>query len=128
MSLPFGCKHGLWWLGPSRAILLPMAHRAVSTFPSQHGFLLREIFPVCTLWANAARLLEVWVVLRSWMGLISYSVHFASQMSHHASVLVAVAGMTPEVVVSFARQREVQNSSLAAGCTVATVDSVDNAN
>ena len=68
------------------------------------------------------------VELGSWIGLISHVVHFSSQMSHHASVLVAVAGMTPEVVASFARQREVQNSSLAAGCTVATVDSVDNAN
>ena len=37
-------------------------------------------------------------------------------------------GMTPEVVASFARQREVRNLSLAAGCTVAMVDSVDNAN
>ena len=62
------------------------------------------------------------------MGLISHSVHFVGQMSHHASVFVAIAGTTPEVVASFARQREVQNSSLAAGCTVATVDSVDNAN
>ena len=62
------------------------------------------------------------------MGLISHSVHLASQMSHHASVFVAVAETTPEVVASFARQREVQNSSLATGCTVATVDSVDNAN
>ena len=54
--------------------------------------------------------------------------HFANQMSHHASVFVAVAGMTPEVVASFARQREVRNSSLAAGCTVSTVDSVGNVN
>ena len=68
----------------------------------------------------------MWVVLGSWMGLISHSVHFASQMSHHASVFVAVAGMTPEVVASFARQKDVQNSSLATGCTVSTVDSVDN--
>ena len=67
-------------------------------------------------------------MLGSWIGLISHSVHFASQMSHHTSVLVDVAGTTPEVVASFARQREVRNSSLAAGCTVATVDSVDNAN
>ena len=53
--------------------------------------------------------------------------HFASQISHyHASVFVAVAGTTPEVVASFARQRDVQNLSLAAGCTIATVDSVDN--
>ena len=44
------------------------------------------------------------------------------------SVLVDVAGTTLEVVAPFARQREVRNSSLAAGCTVATVDSVDNAN
>ena len=65
-------------------------------------------------------------MLGSWMGLISHSVHFASQISHYqASVFVAVAGMTPEVVASFARQRDVQNSSLAAGCTVSTVDSVD---
>ena len=62
------------------------------------------------------------------MGLIPHSIHFASQMSHHASVLVAVVGTTPEVVASFARWREVQNSSLAAGCTVAMVDSVYNAN
>ena len=65
-------------------------------------------------------------MLGSWIGLISHSVHFDSQMSHHASVFVAVAGMTPEVVASFARRREVRNSSLATGCTVATVDSVDN--
>ena len=62
------------------------------------------------------------------MGLISHSVYLASQMSHHASVLVAVAGTTPEVVASIARQREVQNLSLATGCTVAMVGSVDNAN
>ena len=59
------------------------------------------------------------------MGLISYSVNFASQMSHHASEFVAVAGTTPKVVASFERQREVWNSSLATGCTVATVDSVE---
>ena len=128
MSLPFGCKRGLWWLGPSRAIVWQIANRAVSTFPSQHGFPLGEIFPVRTLWANAARYLEVWVVLGSWMGLISHLVHFSSQMSHHASVLVAVAGTTLEVVASFARRREVRNLSLATGCTVAMVDSVDNAN
>ena len=62
------------------------------------------------------------------MGLISHSVHFASQMSHHASTFVAVAGTKTEVVASFARWREVQNSPLATGCTVAMVDSVDNAN
>ena len=66
-------------------------------------------------------------MLRFWMGLKFHSVHLASQMSHHASVLVAVAGTAPEVVAYFARQREVQNSSLATGCTVAMVDSVDNA-
>ena len=54
MSLPFGCKCGSWWLGPSRAIVWPIAHRAVSMFPSQLGFLLEVIFPVHTLWANAA--------------------------------------------------------------------------
>ena len=58
------------------------------------------------------------------MRLISHSVHFASQMSHHTSVLVGVAGTTLEVVASFARPREVQNSSLAAGYIVAVVDSV----
>ena len=62
------------------------------------------------------------------MGLISHSVHLASQMSHHASVLVAVARTTLEVVAPFTGQREVQNSSLATECTVATADSVDNAN
>ena len=56
----------------------------------------------------------------------SHSVHFASQIRHHASDFVAVAETTPEVIASFARQREVQNSSLATGCTVAMVDSVDN--
>ena len=66
------------------------------------------------------------VELGSWIGLISHLVHFASQMIHHASVVVAVAGTTLEVVASFARQREVRNSSLAAGCTVSTVDSVGN--
>ena len=68
------------------------------------------------------------VELGSWIGLISHSVHFSSQMSHHASVFVAVAGTTPEVVASFAKRREVRNSSLAAGCTVSTVDSVGNVN
>ena len=70
----------------------------------------------------------MWVVLESWMGLISHSIHLASQMSHHASVLVAVVGTTPEVVASFARRREVQNPSLDAGCTIATVDSVGDVN
>ena len=65
-------------------------------------------------------------MLESWMGLISHSVHFSSQISNHASIYVAVAGTTPEVVTSFARRREVRNSSLAAGCTVSTVDSVGN--
>ena len=41
---------------------------------------------------------------------------------------VALEGTTPEVVASFARRREVRNSSLAAGCTVSTVDSVGNVN
>ena len=68
------------------------------------------------------------VELGSCIGLISNLVHFASQMSHHSSVFVAVAGTNPEVVASFARQREVQNSSLATGCTVSTVDSVGNVN
>ena len=56
------------------------------------------------------------------MGLISHSVHFASQMSHHGSVEVAAAGTTPEFVAFFARLREVWNSSLATRCTVAIVD------
>jgi hypothetical protein len=64
----------------------------------------------------------------SWIGLISHLVHFASGMSHHASVLVALEGTTPVVVASFARQREVQNPSLATGCTVSMVDFVGNAN
>ena len=45
MSLPFGCKHGLWWLDPSRAIVWPIAHRADSTFPSWHSFLLGCVVP-----------------------------------------------------------------------------------
>ena len=64
-------------------------------------------------------------MLGSWMGLISHSVHFVSQISHHTSNFIAVAGTTLVVVTSFARQREVQNPPLASGCTVATVDSVD---
>ena len=68
------------------------------------------------------------VELVSWIGLISHLVHFASQISHHASVVVAVSGTTLGVVASLARWREVQNSSLATGCTVARVDSVGNAN
>ena len=70
----------------------------------------------------------MWVVLGFCIRTISHSVHFASQISHHASVFVAAAGTTQEVVSSFARQRKVQNSSLAPGCTVAMVDSVNNAN
>ena len=70
----------------------------------------------------------VCVELGSWIGIISHLVYFASQMSHHCSVFVALEGTTPEVVASFARQREVQNSSLAAGCTISTVDFVGNAN
>ena len=68
------------------------------------------------------------VELGSWIGIISHSVHFANQMNHHASVFVAVEGMTPAVVTSFARWREVQNSSLAAGYTVSMVASVGNVN
>ena len=67
-------------------------------------------------------------MLGSWIGLISHFVHFVSQMRHHASVFVAVKETTPAVVTSFGRQREVQKSSLAAGCTAATVDSVGNVN
>ena len=37
---------------------------------------------------------------------------------------LAVVGASPVVVASFARPREVQNSSLAAGYIVAAVDSV----
>ena len=70
----------------------------------------------------------VCVELGSWIGIISYSVHFASQMSHHCSVFVALEGTTPVVVASIARRREVQNSSLATGCTISTVDFVGNAN
>ena len=128
ISLPFGCRRGLWWLGPSRAVVCLIAHRAVSTFPSLHGLSLGVIFPVCTLWANAARLLAVLIELGSWIGLISHLVHFASQMCHHASVFVAEAGTTPAVVASIARWREVRNSSLATGCTVSMVDSVSNVN
>ena len=118
ISLPFGCRQRSWWLGPSRAIVCPIARRAVSTFPSLHGLPLGVIFPVLTLWANAARWSAMCVELGSQIGLITHSVHFANQMSHHASVFVAVEGTTPAVAASFARQREVQNSSLATGCTV----------
>ena len=59
---------------------------------------------------------------------MSHSVHFASQMSHYFFVFVAIEGMTPDIVASFARQREVQKSLLATGCTVAMVDSVGNVN
>ena len=54
--------------------------------------------------------------------------HFSSKMSHHALVFVAVEGTTQEAVTSFARQREVQKSSWATGCTVAKVDSIGNVN
>ena len=70
----------------------------------------------------------VCVELASYIWLISHLVHFASQISHHVSVLVAVEGTTPVDVASFARLREVWNSSLAVGCTVAMVDSVGNVN
>ena len=49
------------------------------------------------------------------MGLISHSENFASHISHHASVLVPVAGMTLEVVASFARQRE-RSAEFISGC------------
>ena len=42
--------------------------------------------------------------------------------------LVAEEGTTLAVFASFARWRVLQNSSLATGCTVATVDSVGNVN
>ena len=71
---------------------------------------------------------SVYIYLGSCIGIISHLVYFASQMSHHASIFVAVVGMTLAVVTSLARWREVQNSSLATGCTVARVDSVGNAN
>ena len=67
-------------------------------------------------------------MLGSWIRLISGSVYFASHRSHHALLFAAVAGTTLVVVVSFARQREVQNSLLAAWCTVAISLSVDNVN
>ena len=70
----------------------------------------------------------VCVELGSCIGLIYHLVHFASQMSHHAPVFVALAGATLAVVTSFVRQSEEQNSSLATGCTVSTVDSVGNVN
>ena len=70
----------------------------------------------------------VWVVLGSWMGLISHSVHFASQVSHHASDLVAEAGMILEDITSFAKQRGVQKSSQVTGYTVATVLPVGSTN
>ena len=68
------------------------------------------------------------IELGSCIGLISHLVHFASQISHHASVVVAVSGTTLGVVASLARWREVQNSSLATGYIVSTVDSVSNSN
>ena len=55
MSLPFGYKRGSWWLGHSRAIVWPIEHRAFSTFPSWHRFLLGVIILVHSLWANAAK-------------------------------------------------------------------------
>ena len=71
---------------------------------------------------------SVYIDLGSCIGLITHLVHFASQMSHHASIFVAAVGMTLVVVTSLVRWREMQNSSLATGCTVSRVDSVGIAN
>ena len=68
----------------------------------------------------------MFVVLGSWIELISHSGHFVSQMSHHTSDFVAVFRTILAIVAAFARCRKVQHSSLVPGCTVTLVDFIGN--
>ena len=73
---------------------------------------------------KCSKVVKVCIVFGSCMGITPQSVYFATQTSHYALAIVAISGMTPAAVVSFARSRYMLHSSLAVGCTVVTAVSL----
>ena len=54
---------------------------------------------------KCSKVVKVCIVFGSCMGITPQSVYFATQTSHYALAIVAISGMTPAAVVSFARSR-----------------------
>ena len=113
--LSFCCKCEPWWLGFSRSI------NSGSLYVSKSGTISNwSDFSCAYFMGECWKVLEVWVVLKPWMGSISYSMCFVSKVSHQSSVfedvawitLADVIGTVLAVVASFARWRLVQKSGL----------------